>query len=83
MVFETMEEKNKTISCIMANIAWNENDWKSPSDNKTNFRWTQVEGNIPHESWNFDFDNTRNSEEKFLDLFNLHIHQRTPREINF
>lgn len=50
----------------MANIAWNENDWKSPSDNKTNFRWTQVEGNIPHESWNFDFDNTRNSEEKIF-----------------
>ena len=66
MVFEIMEEKNKTISCIMANIAWNENDWKSPSDNKTNFRWTQVEGNIPHESWNFDFDNTRNSEEKIF-----------------
>ena len=66
MVFETMEEKNKTISCIMANIAWNENDWKSPSDNKTNFRWTQVEGNIPNESWNFDFDNPRNSEEKIF-----------------
>ena len=66
MVFEIMEEKNKTISCIMANIAWNENDWKSPSDNKTNFRWTQVEGNISPESWNFDFDNTRNSEEKIF-----------------
>lgn len=66
MVFETMEEKNKTISCIMANIAWNENDWKSPSDNKTNFRWTQVEGNIPNESWNFDFDNPRNSEKEIL-----------------
>ena len=60
-----MEGKNN-ISCIMANIAWNENDWKSPSDNKTNFRWTQVEGNIPHESWNFDFDNPRNTEEKIF-----------------
>lgn len=56
----------KNISCIMANIAWNENNWKSPSDNKTNFRWTQVEGNIPNESWNFDFDNPRNSENEIL-----------------
>ena len=62
---EVMEKKEK-ISCIMANIAWNENDWKSPSDNKTNFRWTQVEGNIPNESWNFDFDNPRNSEKEIL-----------------
>ena len=62
---EVMEKKEK-ISCIMANIAWNENEWKSPSDNKTNFRWTQVEGNIPHESWNFDFDNPRNSEENIF-----------------
>ena len=59
-----MEGEN--ISCIMANIAWNENNWKSPSDNKTNFRWTQVEGNIPNESWNFDFDNPRNSEKEIL-----------------
>lgn len=44
----------------MANIAWNENGWKSPSDNKTNFVY-QKEGNIPHESWNFDFDNPRNT----------------------
>ena len=62
---EIMGEK-ENISCIMANIAWNENDWKSPSDNKTNFRWTQVEGNIPNESWNFDFDNPRNSEKEIL-----------------
>jgi len=62
---EVMEKKEK-ISCIMANIAWNENEWKAPSDNKTNFRWTQVEGNIPHESWNFDFDNPRNSEAKIF-----------------
>ncbi len=61
---EVME--GKIISCIMANIAWNENNWKSPSDNKTNFRWTQVEGNIPNESWNFDFDNPRNSEKEIL-----------------
>ena len=61
---EVMEGKN--ISCIIANIAWNENNWKSPSYNKTNFRWTQVEGNIPHESWNFDFDNPRNTEKKIF-----------------
>ena len=65
-----MEGKNN-ISCIMANIAWNENDWKSPSDNKTNFRWTQVEGNIPNESWNFDFDNPRNSEKEILGFTQL------------
>ena len=61
---EVMEGKN--ISCIMANIAWNENNWKSPSNNKTNFRWTQEEGNIPHESWNFDFDNPRNTEKEIF-----------------
>ena len=54
------------ISCIMANIAWNDNEWKQPSDNKTNFRWTQEEGNIAQESWNFDFDNPRNNENEIL-----------------
>ena len=61
---EVMEGKN--ISCIMANIAWNKNNWKFPSDNKTNFRWTQKKGNIPGESWNFDFDNPRNTEKEIL-----------------
>lgn len=61
---EVLERKN--ISCIMANIAWNKNNWKFPSDNKTNFRWTQKKGNIPGESWNFDFDNPRNTEKEIL-----------------
>ena len=62
---EIMGEK-ENISCIMANIAWNDNEWKQPSDNKTNFRWTQQEGNIAQESWNFDFDNPRNNENEIL-----------------
>ena len=58
-----IEEKRMT-SYIIANIAWNSSDWKGITEDKTNFKWTQEEGNIPHESWNFDFDNARNSEEK-------------------
>lgn len=57
-------EEKKMTSYIIANIAWNSSDWKGITEDKTNFRWTQEEGNIPHESWNFDFDNARNSEEK-------------------
>ena len=57
-------EVKKMTSYIIANIAWNSSDWKGITEDKTNFRWTQEEGNIPHESWNFDFDNARNSEEK-------------------
>jgi len=49
---------------ILSNITWNSNDWKKPSNDKSNHKWVQIEGNIPHESWNFDFDNSRNTEDK-------------------
>jgi hypothetical protein len=60
IIYVLFEHRLCTVSCIMANIAWNENGWKLPSDNKTNFGY-QKEGNVPHESWNFDFDNPRNT----------------------
>ncbi|RLD41335.1 MAG: hypothetical protein DRI86_13585, partial [Bacteroidetes bacterium] len=49
---------------ILSNITWNSNDWKSPSNDKSNHSWVQKDGNIPHESWNFDFDNPRNTKDK-------------------
>lgn len=45
---------------IIANITWNSNGWKGSSDDKSGHRWVS-QGNIPHESWNFDFDNPRNT----------------------
>ncbi len=59
-----METKNKNdIMCIIASITWNSNDWKKLSTDASGHRYVQ-EGNIPHESWNFDFDNNRNTEHK-------------------
>ena len=55
-----METDNNRIECIIANITWNSNDWKGISDDKSGHKWVQEEGNIAHESWNFDFDNKRN-----------------------
>jgi len=52
-------------SIVLVNITWNSNDWKSPSDDISNHRWVK-EGNIPHESWNFDIENSRNKEDKIF-----------------
>jgi len=49
---------------ILSNITWNSNDWKKPSNDKSNHKWVQKDGNIPHESWNFDFDNSRNTDDE-------------------
>ncbi|MDX2047592.1 MAG: AAA family ATPase [Chitinophagaceae bacterium] len=51
------------INYILVNITWNSKDWKQPSDDKSGHAWVS-RGNIPHESWNFDFDNKRNTKEK-------------------
>ena len=51
------------VTCIIANITWNSNDWKSPSDDKSNHSFVKG-GGLPHESWNFDFDNKRNTNGK-------------------
>ena len=51
------------IECIIANITWNSNDWKETSSDDSGHRWVQ-EGNVPHESWNFDFDNKRNTKDE-------------------
>ena len=51
---------NEAIRLIMVNLTWNSNDWKSPSKDESNHAWVKA-GNTPHESWNFDFDNPRNS----------------------
>jgi hypothetical protein len=46
---------------LLVNLSWNSSDWKEPSDDESNHKWVKA-GNIPHESWNFDFDNPRNSD---------------------
>ena len=51
------------IECIIANITWNSNDWKETSSDDSGHRWVQ-EGGVPHESWNFDIDNKRNTKDK-------------------
>ena len=51
------------IECIIANITWNSNDWKETSSDNSGHKWVQ-EGGVPHESWNFDFDNKRNTDDK-------------------
>jgi hypothetical protein len=53
---------SKEIKYILVNISWNSNDWKGISNDKSGHRWVN-QGNIPHESWNFDFDNPRNTQE--------------------
>lgn len=45
---------------LILNITWNSNDWKGVSEDKSGHKWVQ-EGGIPHESWNFDFENQRNT----------------------
>ena len=56
-------EKLKEICCIIANITWNSNDWKTTSLDNSGHSYVQ-EGGIAHESWNFDFDNKRNTDGK-------------------
>ncbi len=51
--------KNK----LLVNITWNSKDWKGLSDDASNHRYVK-EGGTPNESWNFDFDNERNTEQK-------------------
>lgn len=48
-----------TIKFIVANITWNSKEWKEVSEDASGHAWVGGE-NIPHESWNFDFDNPRN-----------------------
>jgi hypothetical protein len=57
----TMDE----IKYIIANITWNSNDWQGISQDESGHGWVK-EGNTPHESWNFDFDNPRNTEDHIL-----------------
>jgi hypothetical protein len=57
-VRETNISKRK-LNLIIANITWNSKDWKEPSEDASGHAWVGDE-NIPHESWNFDFENPRN-----------------------
>ncbi len=45
---------------ILANITWNSKGWKGESEDQSGHGWVK-EGGTPHESWNFDFENERNT----------------------
>lgn len=51
---------NEQFKALLVNITWNSNDWKAASEDKSGHKWVKA-GNIAHESWNFDFENRRNS----------------------
>lgn len=50
---------------IIANITWNSKEWKGVSQDSSGHRRVQ-EGIIPSESWNFDFENSRNPPDKIF-----------------
>ncbi len=62
MHYRSGKETDNNINYIIVNITWNSNDWQGISQDESNHKWVK-EGNIPHESWNFDFDNHRNTPE--------------------
>jgi len=41
------------VNKLLVNLTWNSNDWKSPSEDKSNHDWVK-NGNTAMESWNFD-----------------------------
>lgn len=47
------------VNLIVANITWNSKDWKEVSEDMSGHAWVGGD-NIPHESWNFDYENPRN-----------------------
>lgn len=61
MQSRTQQPMNE-IKYILVNISWNSNDWNGVSKDKSGHKWVS-KGNTPHESWNFDFDNVRNTPE--------------------
>lgn len=60
--FKSRDSASQEKKFLLVNISWNSNDWKGISNNKSGHRWV-TQGNIPVESWNFDFDNPRNTPE--------------------
>lgn len=60
----TQKQPMSEIKYQIVNITWNSNDWQGISKDKSNHGWVKQEGNIPHESWNFDFENKRNTTEE-------------------
>ncbi len=62
---QKLNEDRISKTTIIANITWNSSDWKEPSSDVSGHEWVK-QGGIPHESWNFDFDNPRNIGGKVL-----------------
>ncbi|WP_415374225.1 AAA family ATPase [Patiriisocius sp. Uisw_017] len=64
----TLSKKSKvksasSLKIIIANITWNSKDWKEVSEDMSGHAWVGGD-NIPHESWNFDYENPRNEGNK-------------------
>ncbi|WP_369765331.1 AAA family ATPase [Flavobacterium sp. WC2429] len=62
---DVFSKSKNEIKFIVANITWNSKDWKEASDDNSGHAWVGGE-NVPHESWNFDFNNPRNTTEEVL-----------------
>lgn len=58
---EEKDDSNDKTNFLLVNVTWNSNDWQGPSEDKSGHKWVN-KGNTPHESWNFDFDNSRNND---------------------
>ncbi|WP_276530866.1 AAA family ATPase [Aestuariivivens sediminis] len=57
------KKSSNPFKIILANITWNSKDWKEISEDVSGHAWVGGD-NIPQESWNFDFDNPRNKDNK-------------------
>lgn len=64
-VSQNMDKEKINKKTIIANITWSSSDWKEPSKDVSGHEWVK-QGGVPHESWNFAFDNQRNPEGKIL-----------------
>jgi hypothetical protein len=61
ILFTQLPSYQNQLKYLIVNITWNSHEWKEPSLDKSSHRYV-AGGGQPHESWNFDFDNPRNTE---------------------
>jgi len=62
ILYQTERLENKKMKkSIVVNITWNSNNWKGVSEDISGHAFVK-QGGIPHESWNFDFENQRNTD---------------------
>lgn len=60
---KTNTQTETALKMLLVNITWNSKNWTEPTIEKSTHRYV-AEGGQPHESWNFDFDNPRNTSDR-------------------